>query len=87
MANGEPVVFLYVAGFVLILSGILLLVMNMYRQKGEAHRGFGGVVLIGPFPIIFGSSRRMMKVMLVIAFVFVTLFLLMFLWPYLFGAL
>lgn len=87
MANGEPVVFLYVAGFVLILSGILLLVMNMYRQKGEAHREFGGVVLIGPFPIIFGSSRRMMKVMLVIAFVFVTLFLLMFLWPYLFGAL
>jgi len=85
MNGSELVIFLYISGFLLILVGILLLLVNTYKQRRGVHGEFGGVVLIGPFPIIFGSSKRMMKVMLLVTLVFVALFLLMFLWPYIFG--
>jgi uncharacterized protein (TIGR00304 family) len=38
-------------------------------QESQAKNRYGGVVLIGPIPIIFGSDRRMALVMLVIAIV------------------
>lgn len=75
---------LYIAGFAFILIGIIILAMNMFFRKKGKHKGeVGGVILIGPFPIIFGTSSRMMKVMLIIAFAFVAIILFMTLLPYL----
>ncbi len=39
------------------------------RPKGHG----GGVILIGPFPIVFGSDRQSAKVPLVLAIVLVAL--------------
>ena len=47
--------------------------------KGGAKKNFGGVVLIGPFPIIFGSDAKMANIMLMIAVAIVITFVLVFL--------
>jgi len=41
---------------------------------------FGGVVLLGPIPIVFGSDRRVTTAMLVLAIVLTILLVLFFLW-------
>jgi len=43
-------------------------------------RKFGGVVLLGPIPIVFGSDRRVTTAMLVLAIVLTILLVLFFLW-------
>lgn len=77
MPNPEFASLLYSAGFILMLVGIVILAVNMLSQKKRRGRGeFGAVILIGPFPIVFGTSSRMMKIMLVIALVFIGVILL-----------
>ena len=77
MPNPELAGFLYLAGFAFILIGIIILVMNVLFHQKEARRGeIGGVILIGPFPIVFGTSSRMRKIMLTIGFAFVAIVLL-----------
>ncbi len=44
-------------GVALIFMGILVVIASSVQSSGTA--GYGGVVLIGPVPIIFGSSPEM----------------------------
>lgn len=68
-------------GWLLIATGILLVVVSMMQMPDDARTqaqtwtriptpaqndtqksestGFGGVILIGPIPIVFGSSPQM----------------------------
>ena len=62
------------------IAGFVLLTIDQTRNEGLAnapHKGgnggapkskieYGGVVLIGPIPIAFGSNRRMALIMLII---------------------
>jgi len=43
------------AGLILIGVGVLLIVAN---SAGQANSSFGGVVFIGPFPIVFGAGPQ-----------------------------
>jgi uncharacterized protein (TIGR00304 family) len=80
MSNAELASILYSAGFILVLAGVLILAVNMLFRKtsgGAKGRGeVGGVILIGPFPIVFGTSGRMMKIMFALAFLFIAVILL-----------
>jgi len=77
MPSPELTGFLYSVGFTLMIIGILILAMNILLQKKESRRSeVGGVIFIGPFPIVFGTSSRMMKIMLVVALVFFAVILL-----------
>jgi uncharacterized membrane protein len=49
-------------GLLLVLAGTFLVLMGMLRGASRAEGG--GVVLIGPFPIAFGTSEGIAKVML-----------------------
>lgn len=44
------------AGIVLILVGVALVLLG--SASGEREAEAGGVVFIGPIPVVFGSSRR-----------------------------
>jgi len=49
-------------GFVFVLVGMLLIMLSMVPSREEVHAKrfeYGGGVMIGPFPIVFGSSNRM----------------------------
>lgn len=46
---------LFVVGFVLVVLGIALLA---YGSAGQGSVSAGGFILIGPFPIVFGTGSN-----------------------------
>ncbi len=63
-------------GLVVVLAGLGILVASMFsnRKKEEGTRvQGGGVVLIGPIPIIFGSDARWATIAIALAIVLVVL--------------
>lgn len=71
------IVFSFVTGFLFLMMGQLELAgETVYTDTARATRGtpdgkprYGGVVLIGPVPIAFGSDRAVALAMLVIGIV------------------
>jgi len=54
------------AGFIMIFLGIAItiiaLILLMFRSFGRVEKAKGGgIVLIGPFPIIFGTDKSTVK--------------------------
>lgn len=60
---------LFFLGFILVLAGIFLIIAGMLSQAktGEAGVKGGGIVMIGPFPIIFGSDVQSVKIVILLA--------------------
>ncbi|MCH4815405.1 MAG: DUF131 domain-containing protein [Saccharolobus sp.] len=70
---------LFDIGIFLIFIGIILLFVGMIREASKSSNRdqktqVGGVIFIGPIPIVFGSSKGIAKWMLIVA---VILFILM----------
>ena len=65
VAAGLLLVFL---GIMLIIAGILGTALRSARG-GETNVEAGGIVFIGPIPIVFGTSRGVTKLMLALALV------------------
>lgn len=70
------------AGFLLIFIGIILLFVGMIREANKSSDNdqkaqVGGVIFIGPIPIVFGSSKGIAKWMIIVAvilFVLIVIF-------------
>jgi len=65
---------LIIAGFAISLIGVILLVLRNGKGREGKARG-GGVVIIGPVPIIFGTDKQSVKVLLILSIVLVALLL------------
>jgi uncharacterized protein (TIGR00304 family) len=50
-------VLLIVAGFVVVVAGVIGSILSGEEAAGEMKAG--GVILIGPIPIVFGTDRTM----------------------------
>jgi len=74
---------LIVVGFVLALVAMILLVARSSRGPGQT-RG-AGLLLIGPIPIVFGTDRQSVKVVMILAIVLILLVLVIMLLPSLLG--
>jgi len=71
-------------GFVIAFIAVVLLFLRGFRNKGAKVRG-GGAVIIGPIPIIFGTDKESMKIILVLSIILVALLLVLtFLWSNIF---
>ncbi|MEB3774429.1 MAG: DUF131 domain-containing protein [Desulfurococcales archaeon] len=69
---------LVVAGFILILLGFSLLIIgSLLKARGSAEVESGGVIVIGPIPIIFGSSDRAAVIAAVLGLVIMILVFIM----------
>jgi len=80
---------LFILGIVLIIAsfilGFVLAASSMEeppspvetpsQRKTGTQKRYGGVVIIGPVPIIFGSDRKMAFLMLVVAIVIIAVIL------------
>jgi uncharacterized protein (TIGR00304 family) len=60
---------LYGLGIVLIFAGMLIilvaiLLLFLSSVKGEGKIKGGGAIIIGPFPIIFGTDKESVKTIL-----------------------
>lgn len=72
---------LLTAGLLLILAGFGVVVLSLISEgskKGMDVKG-GGVVLIGPIPIVFGSDAKWASIAIVLALVLVVLTLVLYL--------
>jgi len=62
---------LFLAGFLLAIAAVILLAVRSFRGGGV--RG-GGVILLGPVPIVFGDER-LTKVLVFVAVIIFVVFL------------
>jgi uncharacterized protein (TIGR00304 family) len=53
------------AGMLIILAAILLLFLS--GVKGEGKVKGGGAIIIGPFPIIFGTDKESVRTILLLS--------------------
>ncbi|MEM4700218.1 MAG: DUF131 domain-containing protein [Candidatus Nezhaarchaeales archaeon] len=63
----------------LILAGLALIVLSITASGGRASGG--GLVMIGPLPIVFGTSARAVKLLLALAALLLALLALYAAWP------
>ena len=81
-AEGVPVssrfLLLLFFGFALVIVGIIVVIASVLLSGGSAS--FGGVIFIGPFPIVFGAGPDvawLITIAIVIAVISVVLLLIM----------
>ncbi|MGC8975729.1 MAG: TIGR00304 family membrane protein [Thermoprotei archaeon] len=55
------------SGLALIVGGFLLLFATSLRRSSEHKFEGGGVLIIGPIPIVFGTSQKISVILLVLA--------------------
>jgi uncharacterized protein (TIGR00304 family) len=77
----------YAVGFALVIVGITLIVAAIVRAsmrqrgekskegEGESNVRTAGVIMIGPIPIIFGTDKKSVKTVLVLALALSIVFL------------
>jgi len=73
---------LVLAGFAVTFIATLLLFFSALKGKGKI-RG-GGAVILGPFPIIFGTDKESVKILLILSIILITLLLIFTLFSVLF---
>jgi len=74
-----PVVLVLLLGIILVVIGFTILLLEALRNKEEGKVEGGMVVVIGPLPIVIGSSERVSIVLLVLAIVLTAIVLSIFL--------
>jgi len=66
-------VILVFAGFVIAFVAVVLMFLTTMRGRGKVKGG--GAVIIGPFPIVFGTDRESVKILLLLSMALITLIL------------
>jgi len=76
---------LFFFGFAVVFIAVVLLFLKGFKGKGGKVRG-GGAVIIGPIPIIFGTDKETVKIILVLSIILVALLLVLTVfWSSIFG--
>lgn len=65
-------------GIILVFLGFILLFLGTLLSAGGGNGDFGGLILIGPIPIAFGSSPEITSTMLWAGVVLALVYLFMF---------
>ena len=73
---------LVTAGIVLMFVGFIVLLLSIIFMVGKHGRvEGGGVVIIGPIPIVFGTNKNVTTLLLVLAIILTVLTLIIFFLP------
>jgi len=76
-------VILVFVGFVLSFIAVVLLVLSSLRgRRVEGRVRGGGAVIIGPFPIVFGTDKESVKILLLLSIVLIVLLFLFMIFSY-----
>jgi uncharacterized protein (TIGR00304 family) len=74
---------LIIFGFAVAFIAMIALAIRSARGSGQGHTA--GLVLIGPIPIIFGSDKQSIKVVMLLAVLLILLVLVIMILPALMG--
>jgi len=72
---------LFLVAFIVVVIGVLLIFLSALRESkhDEKRVEAGGVFIIGPLPIVIGTSERIAKALIILAIVLLLLSLVVFL--------
>lgn len=73
----ELVLLLLVIAFLMITAGLIMISLSRSRE-GRSLRG-GGVIVIGPIPIVIGTDQEVAKELMLLAIVLMVVSVLIFL--------
>ena len=81
--DGPTLTKIFTIGFALIIAGILVIIVGtlIIALKSPGETEYGGVVTIGPIPIVFGSSSEAVKTAVIGAIILMVLALVIMLLP------
>jgi uncharacterized protein (TIGR00304 family) len=65
-------------GWLLVAAGIFLIGASFFQAPGQVSSSYGGVLLIGPIPIVFASSPEMAVAAMILAIALMVLSVLLF---------
>lgn len=68
-------------GIVITIIGILLIILSMFlstEKESESKIEYGGVLIIGPLPIVFGNRTKSAIIALILAIVLTILSIILF---------
>ncbi|MDH5447546.1 MAG: DUF131 domain-containing protein [Candidatus Bathyarchaeota archaeon] len=73
--------FLATLGFALILMGFIVvfvaIILLLFSSANDEKRVKGGsAIIIGPFPIVFGTDRKSVKILLILSIILMVFVLL-----------
>ena len=68
-------IILILVGFFVTFIATILLLFTAFKGKGKVKGG--GAIIIGPFPIIFGTDKESVKIILLLSLILIA-FLLVF---------
>ena len=66
-------IILILAGFLVTFIATVLLFLTAFKGKGKIKGG--GAIIIGPFPIIFGTDKESVKILLLLSIILIALLL------------
>ncbi|WP_287069570.1 TIGR00304 family membrane protein [Pyrobaculum aerophilum] len=72
---------LIILGMLLVLISVLLPLLRRGEEQGgeeERRAEAGGVVLIGPIPIVFGTSQKMAQLTIILAILLMAMAIILF---------
>lgn len=69
-------------GVIVALLAVVLF-LTLLSRKGAGQTKGGGILLIGPIPIIFGTDRESAKILIVLAIALVVVVTVLMIFPYL----
>jgi uncharacterized membrane protein len=61
---GLGIALIFTGMFIILVAILLLFISNI---KGEGKAKGGGAIIIGPFPIIFGTGKKSVKTILLLS--------------------
>jgi len=70
-------------GFIVMIVGVILVILGILSLilKSQGKAEYGGVAVIGPIPIVFGSSSTAVKVAVIGAIILMVLAIILMLLP------
>jgi|ECHhosMinimDraft_1075155.scaffolds.fasta_scaffold00041_20 uncharacterized protein (TIGR00304 family) len=72
-----------VVGFLIVFLAVAIELARGIRAKEGSKAEGGGIILIGPVPIVFGSSKGITKALLILGIVLTALLVLLYVLPFL----
>jgi len=80
---------LYTIGFFMFILGIILCIIGVLwtilRSASTSRVSGGGLVMIGPFPIVFGTNRDITRWMFIITLFFMIFMIISMILPLIMG--
>jgi len=68
---------------ILVILGMILIVIDVLRSRERGESRVGGVVIVGPVPIIIGNDRSLIRWAVILSIVAILVTLVLVLLPYL----